>query len=169
MQRRRFAVVAAIFAITAASAAPNLFAQTAQTARDPVLGNWGLNLEKSKFEGIPAPAKRTMTFTAIGDGIKHITATLPAGVPGVVVAGANEYTAKYGGPPVFIQGSFLDTVELKRIDARTVERIGKVAGMVVETYTRVLSADGKTLTITTKGTNPTTMMDYSSVQVFEKQ
>jgi hypothetical protein len=110
-----------------------------------------------------------MIFSAVGDGNKHVPSTLPAGVPGVVVAGANQYTATYGGPPVFIDGSFLDTVELKRIDARTVERIGKVAGMVVETYTRVLSADGKTLTVTTKGTNPTTMTDYSSVQVFDRQ
>ncbi|MGB7220799.1 MAG: hypothetical protein WBD07_18510 [Vicinamibacterales bacterium] len=169
MQTRRFAVLAAIVATTAAMAAPNLFAQTAQTARDPVLGTWVLNLEKSKFEGIAAPGKRTMTFSAVGDAIKHVTSTLPAGVPGVVVAGANQYTAKYGGPPVFIDGSFLDTVELKQIDPRTVERIGKVGGMAVETYTRVLSADGKTLTVTTKGTNPTTMVDYSSVQVFERQ
>jgi hypothetical protein len=136
---------------------------------DPVLGTWLLNLGKSTFEGTAAPGKRTMIFTAVGDAIKHTTSTIPVGVPGVVVAGGNEYTAKYDGADVHITGSFLDTVSLKRIDARTVERTGKVMGKAVETMTRVLSADGKTLTVTTKGTNPETEMAYSSVQVFERQ
>jgi hypothetical protein len=51
MQTSRFAALAAVFAVSVASAVPNLLAQTAQTARDPVLGTWVLNLEKSKFEG----------------------------------------------------------------------------------------------------------------------
>jgi hypothetical protein len=97
------------------------------------------------------------------------TSTIPAGVRGIVVAGGNEYTAKADGVDVHITGSFLDTVSLKRIDTRTVERTGKVMGKVVETMTRTLSADGKTLTVTTKGTNPTTETDYSSVQVFTRQ
>jgi len=165
MQKRRLATLAAAFATTIAIG-PNVLAQA---AKDPILGTWLLNLEKSTFEGTAAPGKRTMTFQVVGDAIKHTTATIPVGVPGIVVAGANEYTAKYDGTDVHITGSFLDTVSLKRIDARTVERTGKVGGQVVETYTRVLSADGKTLTVTTKGTNPTTMTDYTSVQVFERQ
>jgi len=34
-------------------------------AKDPVLGSWVLNLEKSKFEGTDPPGKRTMTFQAV--------------------------------------------------------------------------------------------------------
>ena len=166
MHTRRALILSTLVAMSTAAFAPTL---RAQAAKDPVLGAWVLNLEKSKFEGTDPPGKRTMTFQAVGDAIKHTTATTPAGVPGIVVAGANEYTAKYDGADVHITGSFLDTVSLKRVDPRTVERTGKVGGMVVEKYTRVLSADGKTLTVTTKGMNPTTMTEYSSVQVFERQ
>src|SRR5262245_34878103 len=132
MQRPHFVAVTGVLAISVSMGVASL---VAQAGRDPVLGNWVLNLEKSKFEGVAAPGKRTMTFVAIGDAVKHITSTLPAGVPGIVVAGSNEYTAKYDGAEVFITGSFLDTVSLKRIDARTVERTGKVEGKVVETMT----------------------------------
>ena len=61
----------------------------------------------------------------------------------------------------------LDTVAVKRINANTVERSGKVAGKIVETATRTVSADGKTLTIVTKGNLDGT--EYSSTQVYEKQ
>ena len=44
---------------------------------------------------------------------------------------------------------------------------GKVAGKIVETATRTVSADGKTLTIVTKGNLDGT--EYSSTQVYEKQ
>ena len=141
----------------------------AQAKGDPLLGTWVLNLSKSTFEGIAAPGKRTMTFTAQGAAIKHVIATVTAGPAGTVVAGSNEYTAKLDGTDVLIAGSFLDTVALKRIDARTIERTGKVMGMVVETMTWTVSADGKTLTVTTKGTNPTTEVAYTSLQVFDRQ
>ena len=171
MQRwtRRFLTVAVTLGVAILLQGGSAFAQAKAQAKDPVIGTWILDLSQSKFEGADAPGKRTMVFTAVGDAIKHTTSTIPAGVPGIVVAGGNEYTAKTDGVDVHITGSFLDTVSLKRIDARTVERTGKVMGKVVETMTRTLSADGKTLTVTTKGTNPTTETDYSSVQVFTRQ
>ena len=61
----------------------------------------------------------------------------------------------------------LDTVSLKRIDANTVKRTGKTHGKVVETMTMKVSADGKTLTVTTMGNFQGD--DYSSVQVFDRQ
>jgi hypothetical protein len=166
---QRSVTLAAALVLSAFVAAS--FAQRpAPITADPVLGTWLLNLSKSTFEGTPAPGKRTMIFALAGpDAIRHTTTTIPVGVPGIVVAGGNEYVAKYDNADVHITGSFLDTVAVKRIDARTVERTGKVGGKVVETYTRVISADGRTMTVTTKGHNPNTMMDYSSVQVFEKQ
>ena len=168
MQRSRFVPLAAVLVLSVFVAVP-VAQRPAPITSDPVLGTWLLNLSKSTFEGTAAPGKRTMIFAVVGDAIKHTTTTIPVGVPGVVVAGGNEYIAKYDNADVHITGSFLDTVALKRIDARTVERTGKVAGKVVETATRVISADGRTMTITTKGNNPTTEMDYSSVQVFDKQ
>ena len=63
--------------------------------------------------------------------------------------------------------SRIATELLRDIDANTVERTGKTRGEVTETATRKLSADGKTLTIVTKGTNAG--MEYSSTQVFTRE
>jgi len=46
-----------------------------------------------------------------------------------------------------------DVLSLKRVDNFTTEFTQKKAGKVVSTGTRVVSKDGKVLTITTKGTN----------------
>ena len=61
-----------------------------------------------------------------------------------------------------------DTVSLKRISPTTVERTDKKGGKVVQTLTRVISADGKTLTITTKGTNAQGQ-PVNNVAIYEKQ
>ncbi len=77
-----------------------------------------------------------------------------------------DYTAHFDGKDNVIRGSALDTVSLKRINARTVERTGKVRNAAVETQTWSISADGRTLTVTTKGSNDGD--DYSRVEVFDR-
>jgi hypothetical protein len=150
------AVVAALFSV----GAHTLFAQAKD---DPFVGSWVLDRAKSEFSG-NIPEKRRTIFELTPDGkIKHITET-------IVANGSTdriEYAAKYDEKDVPISNSFLWTVSLKRINPRTVERNGKVNGMVVETSTRTVSADGKTLTITTSGTNGGN--DYSSTQVFTRE
>jgi len=47
-----------------------------------------------------------------------------------------------------------DTVSLKRIDANSSVRTDKKGGKVVQTLTRKMSSDGKSFTVTVKGTNP---------------
>jgi hypothetical protein len=133
----------------------------AQTKDDPFIGRWTLDRARSEFSGA-VPEKRVTVFELTPAGIRHMTDT-------VVANGSTDrvdYTAKYDGKDVPISNSFLWTVSLKRIDPRTVERSGKVMGEVVETSTRTVSADGQTLTITTKGVNNGN--DYSSVQVFTR-
>jgi hypothetical protein len=134
----------------------------AQTKDDPFVGRWVLDRARSEFSGAP-PEKRVTIFEFTPAGIRHVTDT-------VIANGSTdrvEYTARYDGKNVQIQNSFLWTVSLKRIDARTIERSGKVMGMVVETSTRTISPDGQTLTIKTDGTNGGN--EYSSVQVFTRE
>ena len=165
MQRsiRRFGLVALLAGLVCLDGS-SAFAQRGQTnqATDPFLGTWVLNRVKSEFSGA-VPEKRKTTFEIAADGsIKHITET-------VIANGSTdrvEYTAKLDGKDVPILNSFLSTVSIKRIDARTVERTGKLRGMVVETSTRTVSADGQTLTITTMGMNDGE--EYFSTQVFER-
>ena len=135
---------------------------SAQTKDDPFIGRWVLDRAKSEFSG-NVPERRITIFELTPAGIKHITET-------VIANGSTdrvEYTAKYDEKDVTPTNSFLWQVSVKRIDPRTTVRSGKVMGMVVETSTRTVSADGQTLTITTNGTNAGT--EYSSVQVFTRE
>ena len=61
-----------------------------------------------------------------------------------------------------------DTVALKRIDARTIERTDKKGEKVVATSSRAVSEDGKTMTVTTTGTNAQGQA-MNNVTVWEKQ
>jgi|SRR5579872_4453013 len=133
-------------------------------AKDPFLGTWMLDGDKSTFVPGPVPEDRTVTFEAANGGIHHITKTR-----NLFLGGTDDidYTAKFDGKDYPITGTGLDTVSLKRLDANTIERTGKVRGKPAETCTMKVSADGKTLTMTVKGSYNGT--DYSSTQVFERQ
>jgi hypothetical protein len=146
--------------ILLAALVAGLFSIAAQT-KDPLIGNWILDGTKSTFDPGPPPVgTRTMTFSAVENGFKHSTKTI-GGFQDVNI----EYTAKYDGKDYAMDPeSPLEAVSLKRIDANTVERTGKIRGKAVETMTIKVSPDGKTLTVTTKGSYQG--QDYSSVQVF---
>jgi hypothetical protein len=133
-------------------------------SKDPLIGAWILDGTKSTFDPGPAPAgTRTMIFKAVENGFTHTTNTT-----GGFLDVSLEYTAKYDGKDYKMDPeSPLDTVSLKRIDANTVERTGKIRGKVVETMTMKVSPDGKTLTVTTKGSYQGD--DYSSIQILDKQ
>ena len=80
-----------------------------------------------------------------------------------------KFTARLDGKDYPIQGSAnAETVSLKRIDSRTVERTDKRAGKVVETSTTVFSADGKISTTTGKG-RCSKGEEFDYVAVNEKQ
>jgi hypothetical protein len=145
---------------------------------DPFFGRWLLHRGKSTFTGTEVqnsnggvitsttlPAKRTMKYDAAGRGIRHTIDTQPLAND----TGFNrvEYTALFDGKDYPIKGSVLETVSVKRHDPRTIERTGKIGGQVVETATATVSADGMTLTVTTKGTVKGS--SYSNIQVYERQ
>jgi hypothetical protein len=133
-------------------------------AKDPFLGTWLLDADQSKFVPGPGPDDRTMIFTETDGGLRHLTKT-----PNLFLSSTEDidYTAKFDGKDYPITGTGLDTVSLKRVDSHTIERTGKVRGKVSETCTMKVSPDGKTLTVTIKGSYNGT--DYSSVQVLHRQ
>ncbi len=82
---------------------------------------------------------------------------------------ATEYTANFDGKDYPLTGSQIaDTVSLKRSNARTTVRTDKKGGKVAQTLRRVVSKDGKTMTVTTKGTNAQGQA-VNNVALFEKQ
>jgi hypothetical protein len=142
--------------LTWAGAAPS------QT-KDPILGTWELDTDNSTFSPGQPPLSRTMKFEMQDGALFHQTLT-----PNLF-GGANiiQYTAKFDGKDYDIIGTGLDTVSLKRVDTNTIERTGKESGKVAETCIMKVSADGKTLTVTTKGSFRGT--DYSSMQILKRQ
>ena len=61
-----------------------------------------------------------------------------------------------------------DMIAVKRIDAHTLETVNKKGGKVTTTQKNVVSADGKTRTVTTTGTDAQGQK-INNVGVFEKQ
>jgi hypothetical protein len=132
-------------------------------AKDSLLGNWVLDRGKSEFDPDTTLQSRSMEFTAKNGGIAFLQKTVAANGSTLQI----DYEAKYDGKDVPISGSQLSTVSLKRIDANTVERTGKVSGKPAETVVMKISNGGKTLTMTTKGS--VDGVDYSSTQIYDKQ
>ena len=137
---------------------------SAQTS-DPRTGTWKLNVEKSKFSPGPPPQSLTVKVEPSGQGEKVST----EGVNADGTRTATQYTANFDSKDNPLTGSQIaDTVSLKRIDQRTSERTDKKAGAVAQTLRRVVSQDGKMMTVTVKGKNAQGQ-DVNNTLVFEKQ
>ena len=132
-------------------------------AKDSLLGDWVLDRGKSTFDPDTALLNRSLSFAAKDGGVSFNQKTVQGNGNTTEI----NFTAKYDSKDVPIEGSQLDTVALRRVDANTVERTGKVKGQVAENVTMKISGGGKILTITTKGSIDG--VDYSSTQVYEKQ
>jgi hypothetical protein len=136
------------------------FAQT-----DPVIGTWKLNLAKSKFSPGPPPQSLTQTFEAVGQDVKVTSKGMDAEGKPI----DTQYTANYDGKDYPVPGNpNWDAISLKRINAYKVEFTLKKAGKVAVTGTSVISKDGKTRTVTTKGVNAKGEKT-SSTAVYDKQ
>src|ERR1039457_6821464 len=133
-------------------------------AVDLIMGTWKLNEAKSKIS--PGAAKNvTVVYAAVGDSVK-VT------VDGVDADGKpahNEWTGKFDGKDYPITGD--PTADLRaytRVDDHTLALTNKKSGMVALTGHIVISADGKTRTLTTSGTDAKGNK-ISSTAVYDKQ
>jgi len=123
-------------------------AQSGFAQGDPFLGTWVLNVAKSKYQPGPPPKDQTSIYEASGQGVKVTTkATDAAGKPTTTA-----YTAGYDGKDYPVTGNAdWDALALRRVNPNTLELTRKKAGKVVQTGTNVVSADGKTRTVTSTG------------------
>jgi hypothetical protein len=131
---------------------------------DPRIGTWKLDVAKSKYSPGPAPKSGTVTFSAAGQAVK-------AAIDFVGPDGSKTqwgYTAAVDGKPHPVTGNGDgDMVVAKRINANTVETTYTLKGKQTTVNTGVVSADGKTFTVTTKGTNAQGQK-VENIQVFVK-
>lgn len=133
---------AAVFAVALLAAAA--------WGADPLIGTWELNLGKSKFS--PGPPPKSFTVSHSEDGEFIVTKSEGVNAKGEQVASSSRW--KKDGQDYAIEGARLaDTVAAKRIDDNTTEFTYKKAGKVVASARVVVSMDGKTATVRSKGTD----------------
>lgn len=129
---------------------PLLLAHQAQekAVQDPVLGTWVLNVAKSKYTPGPGPKSQRRTYEAHVEGVKATIQTVYADGRSASI----QYVANYDGVEYPVTGSpDSDAIALKRIDLYTAEANLMHAGKVMAAVRRVISQDGKTMTITYEG------------------
>src|SRR5262245_28450803 len=133
-------------------------------ADDPQMGTWKLNEAQSKLT--PGTTKiNTVVIEAAGDNVK-VT------VDGTNREGKsmhNEWTGKFDGKDYPVTGNpDADMRSYKKIDDRTLEVTVKKDGKVTTHGRTVVSADGKSRTLTMTGSD-TEGKKFTNKTVYDKQ
>ena len=133
-------------------------------ADDVQMGTWKLNEAKSKFAA-GAPKNTTVVYEAAGDKVK-VTVD---GVDGAGKPTHNEWTGSFDGKDYPVTGDpTSDTRAYKKVDDHTLELTGKKDGKATVTGKIVVSADGKSRTVSTSGTD-STGKKMKNTAVYDKQ
>jgi hypothetical protein len=133
-------------------------------ASNPHMGTWKLNEAKSKFP--PGASKNhTVVYEAMGDNVKvTVDGTNGEGKPT-----HSEWTGMFDGKDYPLTGDpTADTRSYKKVDDRTMELTNKKDGKVIVSGRIVVSADGKTRTVTVSGTDAKGKK-VRSTAVYDKQ
>ena len=133
-------------------------------ADSPQMGTWKLNEAKSKLAA-GTTKNHTVIYAAAGDNIKiTVEGTDPAGK-----SIRHEWTGKFDGKHYPVTGDpTSDTRSYKQINDRTLTFSAKQGNKVTLTGRVVVSADGKTRTVTTTATDAKGKKSNSTV-VYDKQ
>jgi hypothetical protein len=127
-----------------------LVAVATSFAADPNLGTWKLNEAKSKIPAM-APKNNTVVYEAAGDSIKvTVDGTDAQGKPT-----HNEWTGKFDGKDYPLMGDpQANTRSYKKVNDHTMDLAVKKDGKVTVRGRIVISADGKSRTVTVSGVDP---------------
>ena len=130
-----------------------------------VIGTWELDVAKSTFRPGPPPKSWTRVYEASGENVKYTDSLVDADGK----ADVSEWTGSYDGKDHPFAGSpDYDAQAVKASNPFRATFTLKKAGKVVGTGTRVLSRDGKVMTIRLKLTNAKGQT-FNNVRVFEKR
>lgn len=134
-------------------------------AASPQIGTWKLNEAKSKIT--PGTAKNTMVVyeEATGGKVKITT----DGVDGAGKPTHAEWTGKFDGKDYPVTGDQTsDMRSYTKVDDRTLDFAVKKGGKVTVTGHVSVSADGKSRTVNTSGTNAKGKK-FRNTSVYDKQ
>jgi hypothetical protein len=125
------------------------FGAALSLADDPQMGTWKLNETKSKFSA-EATKNHTVVYETVGENVK-ITAD---GTDKDGKSTHNEWTGKFDGKDYAVTGDpTSDMRSYSKVDDRTLKMTVKKDGKVTATGRVIVSADGKSRTVTTSRTD----------------
>jgi hypothetical protein len=160
MKRRSsiFAVAVVCFAL-----AGSMFADSSA-----LVGTWKLNLDKSKYPAGHLPKSLTRTVSADGDNLTYKF----DGVGADGTAYSFSFTCKLDGKDVEVTGTGTpygaDHIAIKQVNSHMTSATLKKGDKIVGTTSATVSHDGKTATLTSKGTDADGK-PQKSVSVYDKQ
>jgi hypothetical protein len=132
-------------------------------ASDTVMGTWKLNEAKSKFP--PGATKNTtVVYAPAGDQVKVTTDGTNADGKPV----QTEWTGKFDGKDYPLAGDPSSTRSYTKADDHTLKLTNKKDGKVTSSGRAVVSADGKTRTVTLNWTSADGKK-MTSTAVYDKQ
>jgi hypothetical protein len=128
-----------------------------------IAGTWELNVAKSTST-TPLPKAQSRTYETAGQQEKMTM----SGTDGQGKPMSASFTATLDGKDYPYSGGPFDSIALTVVDATTNKFVAKKGGAVVLSGVRVISADGRTMTLDGKGTNPAGQPVESKL-VFDKK
>ena len=126
-----------------------------------LVGTWKLNTAKSTPAGT-VPKSLTRTITADGDSVSY-------SFEGTAADGSAlkySFTVKYDGKSYPITGT--GHITLKQLNSHMTQGTLKIGDKVIATVTTTVSHDGKTATVSSKGTDKDGK-PVKQTQVYDKQ
>ena len=137
---------------------------------DKFIGTWELNASKSEVPGGATPDKATVVVTDAGAGkVKSVSDTAMAGQQIhselTFAADGKDYTPVT--TPAMPPGSPTITEAFERVSATVYKTDLKMNGQTIATLMNEVSADGKTLKVTTQGVGAAA--GVTSTMVFDKK
>ena len=141
-----------------------LFGWAAMAAESPHMGTWKLNEAKSKIAA-GVNKNSTVIYAAEGDSIKVTT----DGVDGKGNPQHTEWTGKFDGKDYPVTGDpMAESRAYTKVNAHTLSLKNMKGGKVTVSGKVVVSADGKTRTVTVTGTDAAGKK-VTSTGVYDKQ
>jgi hypothetical protein len=132
---------------------------------DVLLGDWDLNLAKSRFE--PSPPMKKYTMKVIDAGGNHLLIKSDW-IDADGTAGHVEYATAFDGKPIaVVDYSLADFVTDTMINETTWESVWTKNGKIVERELETISADGKIFNEIDQGTDESGRK-YKNHLVFER-
>jgi hypothetical protein len=156
-------ILTAILALALCLVAPALM----KADTNANVGTWKLNLEKSKYSAGAAPKSLTRTVSIDGDKVKYSFEGTAADGSALTYS----FTVKYDGQDVAIAGTGpfgSDHIAIQQINSHMFESTLKKGDKVIGTTHTTISHDGKTATLSGKGTDKDGK-PIKQTQVFDKQ